>query len=443
MKDVVQVPSKGIFFLVESSVSQPSASKSPSASSPESHQDPQRQARAKQYSRIKISLGISGTILFFAAILAVLLFGVSPWLENIASQVSDNPYIALLAFAVLLGFGEIILGLPLSYYSGYYLEHKFQLSNQTLLQWAWEGFKGLLVAIPITTPLLLVFYYCLRSFGELWWVPVGTIMFFISVVLARIAPVLIFPLFYKFKALEDANLKSRILQLSKNAGVNVEGIFVFNMSKNTKKANAAFTGIGKSKRIILGDTLVANFTDEEIESVFAHELGHQVVYVPGDSAFNESFATVVEEEGLRRWMDSSTRSGLFENYPREGECEKGVTQLILKYGEELKSLYKQDKDVEEKRKEKARIILRLKEEYEARWKKEKKCRSYASWFAEPINNAKISAVSVYNDLAPAFQKIMEQAGGDLRAFYQRCRALAKKPEEKRNEELRRVLAPAE
>lgn len=194
------------------------------------------------------------------------------------------------------------------------------------------------------------------------------------------------------------------------------------------------------------DPVLSSFVDSSetrLAGLIFHELGHQVVYVPGDSAFNESFATVVEEEGLRRWMDSSSRSGLFENYLREGECEKGVTQLILKYGEELKSLYKQDKDSEEKREEKKRIILRLKEEYEAEWKTKKKCRSYASWFAEPINNAKISAVSVYNDLAPAFRKILEEGGGDLSAFYERCRALAKKSEEERNEELRRVLAPME
>jgi STE24 endopeptidase len=100
------------------------------------------------------------------------------------------------------------------------------------------------------------------------------VLFVVSVVLARLAPTFIFPLFYKFKPLEDGEMKRRILALCERAGMAVEGVFVFNMSKNTKKANAAFTGIGKSKRVILGDTLVANFTDEEIETIFAHELGH-------------------------------------------------------------------------------------------------------------------------------------------------------------------------
>jgi len=108
----------------------------------------------------------------------------------------------------------------------------------------------------------------------MWWLPVGSVLFFLSVVLARLAPVLIFPLFYTFKPLPDGELRSTILRLCQSVGMSVEGVYVFDLSKNTKKANAAFTGIGKSKRIILGDTLVANFRDDEIETVFAHELGH-------------------------------------------------------------------------------------------------------------------------------------------------------------------------
>jgi STE24 endopeptidase len=138
----------------------------------------------------------------------------------------------------------------------------------------WEGLKGFLVSIPISVPLLLALFFCLKSFGSMWWLPVGSVLFFLSVVLARLAPVLIFPLFYTFKPLPDGELKSTILRLCQSVGMSVEGVYVFDMSKNTKKANAAFTGIGKSKRILLGDTLVANFRDDEIETVFAHELGH-------------------------------------------------------------------------------------------------------------------------------------------------------------------------
>jgi STE24 endopeptidase len=130
------------------------------------------------------------------------------------------------------------------------------------------------VSLPIVIGVLLFLYYCLSIYGPLWWLPVSVGLTFLSVVLARIAPVIILPLFYKLTPLEDATLKERILNLCASAGVKIEGIFSFNLSKNTKKANAAFTGIGKAKRIMLGDTLIKEFNEDEIETVFAHELGH-------------------------------------------------------------------------------------------------------------------------------------------------------------------------
>ncbi|HXG38661.1 MAG TPA: M48 family metallopeptidase [Bacteroidota bacterium] len=231
-------------------------------------------AQAKQYHRIKIWLSLASTALFFAVTLVVVLTGLSVAVENYVRQFTTNDYVALLLFAALLGLMETVVAFPLKYYSGFHIEHRFRLSNQTFGQWLWEGFKGALVGMVIGTPILLAFYYCLKVAGELWWLPVGGVLFVVSVVLARLAPTFIFPLFYRFKPLEDGEMKQRILKLCERVGMAVEGVFVFNLSKNTKKANAAFTGIGKSKRVILGDTLVANFTDEEVETVVAHELGH-------------------------------------------------------------------------------------------------------------------------------------------------------------------------
>ncbi|HEY4613497.1 MAG TPA: M48 family metallopeptidase [Bacteroidota bacterium] len=250
----------------------------PVSSSTEStppNQNPQQDAaRAKEYSRIKIWLGLAGTALFYAITLVVLVSGFSATIEGFARGFASNEYLALLFFVAAFGVVESVVSFPLKYYSSFHLEHKYNLSNQTFLQWVWEGLKGMMVGIPIGVPILLAFFYCLKNYQELWWLPVGGVLFLFSVVLARLAPTLIFPLFYKFNPIEDGALKAKIIALCERVGMKVEGVFVFNLSKNTKKANAAFTGIGKSKRIILGDTLVANFTDEEIETVFAHELGH-------------------------------------------------------------------------------------------------------------------------------------------------------------------------
>ncbi|MGB2868919.1 MAG: M48 family metallopeptidase [Bacteroidota bacterium] len=239
-----------------------------------SPQNLQSQELAKKYSRQRITLNIIGTAFFFVFGLVTVASGFSTILEGFCRRITSNDYVAFTLFVAGFGSLERILSLPLSYYSGFILEHKYRLSNQAFRAWIWEGVKGLLVGIPIGLPVLLVFYACLKNFASLWWLPVGMVIFVVSVLLARVAPILIFPIFYKFKPVADEKLKSRIVALCGKAGVVVQGVFVFDMSKNTKKANAAFTGIGKSKRIVLGDTLVANLTDEEIEAVFAHELGH-------------------------------------------------------------------------------------------------------------------------------------------------------------------------
>ena len=167
-----------------------------------------------------------------------------------------------------------IIFFPLSYYSGFYLEHKYNLSNQTLLKWVWESVKGLLVSAAIGLPLLLFFFYVINKYGEWWWLPLAIGLFFFSVILARLVPILILPIFYKVTPLENEKLKIKIYNLASQAGLRVENIYSFNMSKNTKKANAAFTGLGNTKRILLGDTLLNSYTEDEIETVIAHELGH-------------------------------------------------------------------------------------------------------------------------------------------------------------------------
>lgn len=230
--------------------------------------------KAKRYNRIRILLSLLETSLLFVFTLFIVLSGVSGAVSEFVRSLTSNAYFSLLLFAALLGFLELVLLLPLSFYSGYFLEHRYELSNQSLGRWAWEKVKSILVSIPIFVPMLLLFYFFLRELGMLWWLPVGAAVFLFSVVLARLAPTLIYPLFYKFKPLDEGPLKERILRLCSEVGMRVEGVFSFNMSKNTKKANAGFTGIGRSKRIVLGDTLLDRFTEEEIETVFAHELGH-------------------------------------------------------------------------------------------------------------------------------------------------------------------------
>lgn len=229
---------------------------------------------AKRYNNIKLAVGIGEGIASFILILLFVWLGYSLKLENYISKFIENSYLLFIAFIMVVGFAASFLSFPISYYTGFYLEHKYNLSNQTFWKWVLEGLKGFLVSLVIGIPILLIFYFSLNYFGSIWWLPFAVIMFLVSVVLSQIFPILIFPIFYKITPIEDESLKERITKLARNANLKVENIYKFDMSKNTKKANAAFTGLGKTKRIILGDTLLENYSVEEIETVIAHELGH-------------------------------------------------------------------------------------------------------------------------------------------------------------------------
>jgi STE24 endopeptidase len=233
-----------------------------------------KEALAKKYSRTNQILSVVETVLFFSILLILLLTGLSKDVENISYKITPNHYLALLIFLAIIGTAETIINFPLDFYSGYILEHKYNLSNQTIFRYFFEKIKSFAVGLVIGIPVIFIFYYILRNYETNWWLIIGLFMFFLTVIMGRIAPILIFPLFYKFKPIENEIIRNRILDLCTKTGVQIKGIFVFDMSKNTKKANAAFTGLGKSKRIILGDTLIEKFSEDEIESVFAHEVGH-------------------------------------------------------------------------------------------------------------------------------------------------------------------------
>ncbi len=229
---------------------------------------------AKKYSKTHQILSLISSIIFFAVLIMLVFTGLSKDVEKIAFSYTSEKYLALLIFFGIIGVFEGVINFPLNFYSDYILEHKYKLSNQSLKKYFIEKLKGFLLGLALGIPMLIAFYFILTEFGENWWLVLGIFMFIVSVILGRLAPTLIMPLFYKFKPVENEEIKNRILELCKRTGVKIQGIFTFDMSKNTKKANAAFTGMGKSRRIILGDTLMNNFSGSEIETVFAHEVGH-------------------------------------------------------------------------------------------------------------------------------------------------------------------------
>ncbi len=230
--------------------------------------------KRKKYNKTKIWLGLVNFGLSLAFLLVLVLTPLSQIFAEWATDVWTARYGALLVFVIIVGIFETLVSFPLSFYSGYIMEHKYDLSEQSLGSYFWEKLKGMAVGAVIGIPVLLLFYFFLNRYGDGWWLPTAILMFVLTILLSRIAPKVIMPLFYDFDPIEREELKARIQKLAESVGLSVEGIFQFNLSKETKKANAAFTGIGKAKRVILGDTLLENFKDDEIMSVMAHELGH-------------------------------------------------------------------------------------------------------------------------------------------------------------------------
>ena len=240
--------------------------------------DPERQKRAKQYARINRRLMLLDFFISGLYVLGWLFFGWSKALKDWLIQFTTNDWLLVLLYIIVFGGILFIINLPLSFYQGYILPHRFDLSNQKLLGWITDQLKGIIMGGVIGVILLEIIYAILRAYPTSWWLWAAGILLVFNVILANIAPTLLMPLFNKFVPLGDehADLADRLMMLAKRSGTYVRGVFKFDMSRRTKQANAGLTGLGNTRRIILGDTLLNEFPPIEIETIMAHELGHQV-----------------------------------------------------------------------------------------------------------------------------------------------------------------------
>lgn len=240
--------------------------------------DPQRQKQAKEYARIRRRLWLVDTVLSAVYALLWLFLGWAATLRAWLMTITDNQWLLVAVFVAVFGGIYSIVNLPFGYYSGFVLPHRFGQSNQSFRDWVIDQIKGLAIGAPIGLLLLELLYLALRLTGSLWWLWAAIGMLIFTVLLSNLAPILIMPLFNKYVPLGDEHkeLADRLLELARRANTRVKGVFKFDMSRRTKAANAALTGIGNTRRIVLGDTLINEFSTDEIETVLAHELGHHV-----------------------------------------------------------------------------------------------------------------------------------------------------------------------
>jgi STE24 endopeptidase len=231
---------------------------------------------SRRYNRIKRWLGVADFAIGLGLLVVLLAFGWTGWLRDVAERgASQNYPFAVFLYVLMLMLITKAIGSPLEYY-GFRLEHRFNLSNQRLRSWLWDEFKGFLLGLIMATVVVELLYRLMRETPQHWWLIAWAVFLGLVLLLAQLAPVVLFPIFYKFEPLENEELKRRLIVLSERAGTRVRGVYKWHLSEKSKKANAALTGLGATRRIILADTLLDNYSEDEIEAVLAHELGHHV-----------------------------------------------------------------------------------------------------------------------------------------------------------------------
>jgi len=231
---------------------------------------------ARRYNRIRRWLGIADFVVAFVFLLLMLVTGWSGWLRDLAYRMGSGGYsLSVFMYLLLLLVISKALGIGLDYY-GFRLERQYKLSTQRFRSWAWDEIKGFLVGLVLGSVVVELLYFTIRQWPQNWWVLAWLLFMGLFVVLAQLAPVILFPIFYKFEPLENEDLRRRLVMLSQRAGTRVRGVYRWRLSEKSNKANAALTGLGATRRIILADTLLDHYTPEEIEAVLAHELGHHV-----------------------------------------------------------------------------------------------------------------------------------------------------------------------
>ena len=241
--------------------------------------DEEKRRVAKQYENVRLTLdAVNGTLIPIVFCIILFLSGASNQLARLlgARYVFGSYWVSLLAYLVVFVIILQIVTLPLGFYSGFVVEHRFHLSTQTIRGWAADELKGLGVELVFGVLAGTALYYLIGSI-RLWWVVAAGVFAVFTIVISIILPFVILPIFYKVNPLSDLKLKEDLLQMTNKAGAgNIDRVLVADESRRSIRANAFFSGVGKSKSIVLFDTLLTSFTHREIITVVAHELGHYV-----------------------------------------------------------------------------------------------------------------------------------------------------------------------
>ena len=220
------------------------------------------------------------SVLMMALDLALVIFGFYPFVFNFVCGITGfpvtiaNSFFAFLLFMIISGLPSSILELPFSLYGEFVIEKKFGFSKMTWKLWFTDLIKNLIVSLILISLLTFIAAVAFVKFATSWWFILAAVMIAFTFIMQVIYPKFIAPLFNKFSPLEDGEAKDKIMAILEKVGFKNGGLFVMDASKRSGHSNAYFSGFGKSKRIVLYDTLLKSLTPDELAAILGHELGH-------------------------------------------------------------------------------------------------------------------------------------------------------------------------
>ncbi len=242
--------------------------------------------RAARYHRLGRQTRVWSIIVSGALLGGLIVTGGSLGLRRLAQYVAGGghlppfirPVMEVAAFAVLLTAIQGLALSPFAFYRGFILERRYGLSRESGARWLRDHFRAVLLATMMVVIVCVLTYEAIWIWPVWWWVVTAAGLSLLLIALARIAPVVLFPIFYRFTPLRSEPLQSRLVALALRAGARVVGAYEWTLSDRTRRANAALAGLGRTRRILISDTLLTDYSDDEIEVVLAHELSHHVHY---------------------------------------------------------------------------------------------------------------------------------------------------------------------
>jgi STE24 endopeptidase len=230
--------------------------------------------RAARYHRLRRRASVASTLAGVAWLSGLQLTSASAGLAAWSMGFGRVP--GALLFILALALGCEIVSLPFVFYRAFLLERKYGLSSEPLSTWLLDHVKALGLGLVLTILAGVAVFAALGIAGDAWWLVAAGLFGVAALLLSRIAPVLLMPLFYRFRPLERDALRERLLTLSRRVGVAVLGAYEWGLGEKTTRANAALVGVGRTRRILVSDTLLKDYSDDEIEVILAHELAHHV-----------------------------------------------------------------------------------------------------------------------------------------------------------------------